>query len=137
MNWKGEERRKKLLIERKIQLQYLTLIFAAFAVILILIEFHLYSFLKSILPRVQFAADHSYILGLGITVMIEMLLIIFVIGYITVVHSHRIVGPLSRLTRELDEMSLTGKYHHLKLRKKDLMAGLIERINLLVDKASK
>ncbi|OGS18445.1 MAG: hypothetical protein A3J83_07690 [Elusimicrobia bacterium RIFOXYA2_FULL_40_6] len=137
MNWKGDERRKKVLTERKIQLQFLTLIIAAFVVILILIEVHIYSFLKSILPRIQFATDHSYILGLGITIMVEMLVIISVVGYITVVHSHRIVGPFSRVQRELGEMEKEGKYRHLKVRKKDLLIALVEKINILIDRTNK
>ncbi|OGS23290.1 MAG: hypothetical protein A2252_09405 [Elusimicrobia bacterium RIFOXYA2_FULL_39_19] len=137
MIWDGKERRRRILVERKVQLQYLTLIFASYLTVLILIEIQLYSFLKSILPKIQFATDHSYILGLGITIMVEMLVVVCIVGFAIAVHSQRIVGPIPRITREIDSMLKTGNYHHVQIRKKDYIFGLTEKINGLVDKVQK
>ncbi|HAH22136.1 MAG: hypothetical protein A2Y00_00950 [Omnitrophica WOR_2 bacterium GWF2_43_52] len=48
--------------------------------------------------------------------------------------SHRLVGPLDRLCRELDERIAGKKKGYIYFRKKDYLAMLVGRINALLDR---
>jgi len=133
MNWNGKERRKKILVEKRIQLRHTGLLIISFLFILVLVEVHIYSLLKSMMPKIALEADISYLTGLGILIMAEMLLIIVIFGIINIVYTHRLVGPVGRISRELEEMVEKNEYHHIKIRKKDELQGLVASINKLID----
>jgi len=137
MNWEGKERRKKIIVEKKIQLRHTALLVISFLFVLLLVEFHIYSLLKSMIPRIAIETDLSYLTGLGILIMIEMLVIIIIVGVINIVYTHRLVGPISRISKELEEMSEKNEYHHIKIRKKDELQGLVSSINKVIDSITK
>lgn len=134
----GGERRKKVIVNKKIQLRYIGLLSASFLLILVLVEWHIYSLVKSMMPKVALAQDYNYITSLGLTIMIEMLVIIFIVGMINIVYTHRLVGPVvSRMEQELGGMLKKNEFQHLKLRQKDELKPLVDEINKLIDRARK
>jgi signal transduction histidine kinase len=90
------------------------------------------------MPKVALAQDYNYITSLGLTIMIEMLVIIFIVGMINIVYTHRLVGPVvSRMEQELGGMLKKNEFQHLKLRQKDELKPLVDEINKLIDRARK
>lgn len=66
---------------------------------------------------------------------IPILLLILIWGLI---FSHRLVGPMKRLQRNLDEMAKKGDGRsRLIVRKNDYIKPLIESVNRLLDKVAK
>ena len=63
-----------------------------------------------------------------------LFLILFSIGLIL---TRRLVGPVERLEKELDEIIIKDPSKRLKLRRDDTLKPLVDDINTLLDKASK
>jgi len=62
---------------------------------------------------------------------VELLLVIPVLVALTIVATHRIVGPLARLTATLEQMGRGDFVVHLKLRRGDVLSELADSINRL------
>jgi len=137
MDHEGKERRKKLLVERKTQLRHTGLLAVSFLFILVLVELHVYGLVRSMMPKLALTSDYSYITGLGLLIGVEMLVIILIVGFVNVLFTHRLVGPLMRVSKELDDMSQKGEYHHLKIRKKDDIHSIVSEINKVIDRTKK
>jgi nitrate/nitrite-specific signal transduction histidine kinase len=133
MAYQGPNRRKQVLIEKRIQLRHTGLLIASFVLILVLIEAQFYSLFKSMLPKIAQVADASYLAGLSIVVMVEMLVIVGIVGFINVLYMHRVVGPVARITRMLGEMADSKNYFHVTIRKKDELHMMVHEINRLID----
>ena len=134
---KGKERRKKILIERKMQLRHTGLLAISFLFILVLVQIQVYALISSMMPRIALTSDYTYITGLGLLIGAEMLVVILVVGFINVLLTHRLVGPLIRITRELNEMSQKDDYHHLRIRKRDEIHSVVAEINKIIDRIKK
>ena len=66
---------------------------------------------------------------------IPIFLLILIWG---IIFSHRLVGPMKRLQRNLDEMTKKGDSRsRLVVRKNDYIKPLIESVNRLLDKVAK
>ena len=134
---KGKERRKKLLVEKKMQLRHTGLLAVSFLFILVLIQIQVYALVSTMMPKLALTSDYTYITGLGLLIGVEMLAIILVVGFINVLLTHRLVGPLGRITRELNEMSQKDDYHHLRIRKRDEVHSIVSEINKIIDRTKK
>lgn len=67
--------------------------------------------------------------------VVPLLLLLLIWG---VIFSHRLVGPLKRLQRNLDEMASSGNFNkRLGVRKYDYIKPLVESINRVLDKLAK
>lgn len=131
------ERRKRYLVEKKFQLKPVYIITVAFILIILAIEWQIYSFLKTVLPNITLMETRTEILHFGVSLMIQLFIILFVIGILIVVHLHRFVGPLKRLRKELDAMAETDQYHLLALRKNDTLREFVNSINRIISKLMK
>jgi len=81
--------------------------------------------LETLLPAVR---------KINLIMLIAVPIILFVIWVIAMEISHRIAGPIFRLEKELDD-HLAGKSHGpIKLRTKDELKILVEKINKLICK---
>lgn len=60
-----------------------------------------------------------------------VLILIFILA---IVLTHRLVGPLERLERDLEKISVGNYSVRLKLRKKDDLKPLADTINKIIDK---
>jgi len=130
---KINDRRKHVLVENRIQLRHIGLMVISFIVILLLVEIQVYFLLKNMLPKLVLHTDYSYITGLGITLMVEMAIIIFIIGFINVIYTHRIVGPINRITRQIEHMADTKQLSCIEIRGKDELHHMTSAINKLIN----
>jgi len=79
--------------------------------------------------------DQRAVLMLGLTVLTPVLLCVVIVW--AYVQTNRIVGPVERMIQELDahlEGTGTGS---IALRKKDLLAPLVERINAIIARSER
>jgi signal transduction histidine kinase len=87
-------------------------------------------FIASSIDPVIKKANLMIILG-----SIPLFLLLFIWG---VIFSHRLVGPLERLQRKLEDMARDGDYKaRLSVRKYDYIKPLVESVNKLLDKLAK
>ncbi|MEW6039973.1 MAG: hypothetical protein AB1633_00435 [Elusimicrobiota bacterium] len=136
-DWNGRERRKKIIIDKRIQLRHIGLLAVSFILILVLVEVHIYSLMKSMIPKGALDQDYGYLTSLGLIIMIEMLVIIFIVGIINIIFTHRIVGPVSRIEQELYIMIEKNEFHNISIRENDELKTLVIEINRLIDKIKK
>jgi hypothetical protein len=64
-------------------------------------------------------------------------LVITVTFYTGLYLSHRIVGPISRIEKNINEGIQTGHFEKITLRKNDFFKGFADKVNLLFQKLSK
>lgn len=83
----------------------------------------------------KFSADQRDELMLGLTVLTPILLSAVIVW--AYVQTNRIVGPVERMIKELDAHIQGSGSGAIALRKKDLLAPLVERINAIIAKSEK
>jgi len=74
---------------------------------------------------------------INIIVAISVPIILVIIVRIALIYSNRIVGPLSRIEKEIDKI-LAGNYSlRLNVRDKDELNSFINKVNMLLEKVEK
>lgn len=131
------ERRKNYLVEKKFQLKPVYLIAGAFLFITVIIEWQIFSLLTTVLPQITLMETRNNIIWFGVSIMVQLFIILLVLAILIIIYLHRLVGPVKRLQRELKEMNETGKYHQLEMRKKDELKSFISEVNNLIAKMMK
>jgi hypothetical protein len=121
-------RRKTLLVDKYIQLEFIAIVVITFLIMMVLTVLNFTSFLYTILPQASIVAGKDRI----IIYIVSTVLIIGVAAVFVLIYSHRIIGPIPRLQREITDMVESGDYHLFVVRKKDKLKNFIESINLLI-----
>lgn len=130
------ERRKKFLVEKKIQLRHTFALIVSFLIVLIVAEVQMYLLLSKILPAITLEASRGYIFRYGLIFMLEFFIFVLIVAAGNIIYLHRLVGPLPRMRREIEEMLKTGEIHLLRIRRKDELAELVAAFNRLLEKVS-
>lgn len=74
----------------------------------------------------------------NMTILLSCIPILLLVLLWGLIFSHRLVGPLKRLQRNLDEMTKNGDGRsRLVVRRNDYIKPLIESVNKLLDKVAK
>jgi methyl-accepting chemotaxis protein len=128
------ERRKKFLVEKKIQLKHTVALAVSFLVILLLAEWQMWLLLSKVLPAVTFRASEGYIFRSGLILMGEFFVFVVILAVLNIFYLHRLIGPLPRLRQEIENMLKSGNIHLLRVRRNDEMAEFIAAINRLMEK---
>ncbi len=100
------------------------------ALIILLALFFIIFAVKELSKRVE----PGILFGIGSIILFILLLLIPVIGLV-VLFSHRLMGPVQRLTVEMDQVK-SGNYHkRLRLRKKDdaYLKAFISNVNKVLE----
>lgn len=135
-------RRPSWLTRHPIQSKYLFIVMMSMLGPTLALSACLY-FLIFTLMAEQFALPEGiYIMLMPVFYKINLFMIIGLpVIFITVfiwglVVSHRFAGPVERIERDLDEMLAGNREKRIRLRQKDDLTGIAERINQLMDRAS-
>ena len=133
-------RRKKLLANRRVQLQYLTLLIVSMIVPVLFAIGCLYYLVFTIMAE-QLGIPES--IAYNLLPVVKKVNTILAIGLPPLfllliwwgsVLSHRFAGPLQRIEKELEKIANTCDYsHRIRLRKKDDVRPLADAINKLLD----
>ncbi len=135
-----QNNRRKRFFANKLHRNLFLLVFLAALVPTIIVTFSLYYLIFNVTASQMFfpeaivyniipaAKKVLSILAIALPIFI---LIILTLAYKT---THAIIGPFDRILRELDKYIEGTRKGYIKLRKKDKLFPLVEKINKLLDK---
>ncbi|PKM92578.1 MAG: hypothetical protein CVU80_02620, partial [Elusimicrobia bacterium HGW-Elusimicrobia-4] len=125
--------RKKILINKKFQFRYAAMIVSALFVMLVLVEWDIFYTMKTILPKVFFMEEiRQDLTAFHLLLAVKSLVFMVFVAFISVYFSHRIAGPIYRLTKDLLTMINDGDLtKQFRLREKDELKELAEALNTM------
>ena len=132
--------RKQYLVDRSYQLRFV----ARLLVVIFMIAMGSSLIASAILWKSMYSADleqqaHivSGLVGISMTLLIELLLSISILYYLGIRQTHRVVGPLKRLTKTLEAIGQGDFTQRINLRKGDVLEDLAQTINQMADTLQK
>lgn len=138
-----KERRKKYLVNRKLQLQFVWLLLLQVSIPLILLGSSLYIVNKSYLLSIQMmvgetALSDAYIqstLNFSILAVVVLLTITAILlTFIGVRFSHHVAGPLYKLEDAIDRLAKGEKVERIHFRKTDALGDFAEKFNTVIER---
>ena len=132
-------RRRQYLVNRPVQLRYLSLVTVPVVFLLAALYYLIYySLLNQILmPEGIVAMLLPAMKKVNFVVFFTLPVVLFLIVRASLVYSNRIVGPIPRIERELDKV-IAGDYSvRLKARDNDDLLGFVNKINTLLENVEK
>ena len=135
----GKIKRKHYLVDKDMQFHYIALIVIPLVTLLAALYYLMYySVLSQILiPEAILSMLLPAMKKINIVVAITGPVILFLILRTALIYSNRIIGPIPRIKKELDKV-ISGDYSlRLKVRDRDTLKSLVDKINLLLDKVDK
>ena len=136
---KNNKRRKKYL-GTTLQNKLLIVIFGSAVIPAVIIGICMYYLiftllaLQMVIPELIVYNLVPVLHKINLIIAIAVPIILLLIWFIALELSHRIVGPVYRLERELDERIAGVKSGPIKLRNNDEFKGLAEKLNSLICK---
>ena len=132
--------RRKLLVNHPLQIKYLSVIVAAMLVPTLVMGFCLYHMVfyllanEMVFPEAIASNLVPVIDRVNAIMAVTLPLVVAVIFWMGLTLSHRIVGPISRIERELDKIIGGDFRHQIRLRKNDDLADIANKINSITAK---
>ena len=140
MTDKPEFVRKQYVVDRAYQLRFV----ARLLVVIFMIAMSSSLIASAILWKSMYSTDldqqaHivSGLVGIAMTLLIELLLAIPILYYLGIRQTHRVVGPLKRMTRAIDAIGQGDFSQRLVLRKGDVLEDLAQTINRMAESLRK
>ena len=136
-------KRKKFIFANKLHRRIMLIVFLSAIVPTIITGGCLYYLIFNItarqigFPEAIFTILMPALRQVNIILLFVLPISITLIWFWAMVISHRMVGPLDRLTREIDDRITGTKTGRIRVRAKDAMSELSNKINLLLDKTKK
>jgi len=128
--------RRQYLVDRSYQLRFV----ARLLVMVFMIAMASSLIASLILWKSMYSADleqqaHivSGLVGIAMTLLIELLLAIPILYYLGIRQTHRVVGPLKRIGRTLEAVGQGDFSQRLVLRKGDVLEDLAQTINRMAE----
>jgi len=131
--------RRRYLVNKNMQFRYIALVLIPLIISLTALYYLMYyAVLNQILiPEGVTAMLLPAMRKINIIVAISVPIILVIIVRIALIYSNRIVGPLSRIEKEIDKI-LAGNYSlRLNVRDKDELNSFINKVNMLLEKVEK
>ena len=130
-------KRKIILIDRKMQLKYAFMIGGVLIAMLLLVEYHTYLTIQSILPNILSSAIGKQVRQIHLWLIINSFIYTALVVVVSVYISHKIAGPVFKLKKQLREIIDSGDTNKkIFLRKGDELNDLAAVINELLEKMS-
>jgi capsular polysaccharide biosynthesis protein len=138
-----KERRRKYLVNRKLQMEFSLLMIMQVVIPIVLLWSSLYVVNKMYLSSLQVmvgeeALSDVYIksiLNFSIQAAIALIVITAVLlTFIGIRFSHHVAGPLYKLELILDKLARGEKVKPLQFRKTDSIVGFADKINIIIKK---
>jgi len=133
-------KRKKKYLGTSFQKKLLLLIFASAVIPAAIVGAALYYLIFNLLAwQIGIPEAIAYNLipvlnKINLIILISLPVIFFLIWIVALELSHRISGPLFRLERELEERIAGKARGYIRLRPKDELKGLVDKLNRLLNK---
>lgn len=136
-------RRRKYLVNKRLQLQFVLLLVMQAAIPIILLGCSLYIVNKIYLSTIQRMigelvisdVDIQAILTFSIHAVVALLVITAILlTFIGIRFSHHIAGPVYKLEESMDKLARGEEVEPLHFRKGDAVNGLAEKFNIIIKK---
>ena len=130
-------KRRDYLVDRAYQLQFVTRLFIAILAIAAL-TYVIASWLlwrNLYLPHQETspALMTSALIGITLTLLVELLIAIPLLFLLGIRQTHRVVGPMKRITRALEAIGSGNFHQRIRLRKGDTLEELAQAINRMAE----
>lgn len=134
-----KRKRRRYLVKKDMQFRYMALVFIPLIMLLVGLYYLMYYAVLSqiLIPEGIIVMLLPAMKKVNIVVAVSLPVILLFILRISLIYSNRIVGPISRIEKEIDKV-LAGDYSlRLKVRDKDELNKFVKKINMLLDKIEK
>lgn len=131
--------RRKYLVKKDTQFRYMGLVSIPLVLLLAGLYYLIYYSVldQMLIPEAIVAALLPAMKRVNIVVAIAGPIVLFLILRAALIYSNRIIGPVSRLEKELDR-AIAGDYSvRIKTRDKDELKGFINKVNMLLERLDK
>lgn len=132
--------RKQYVVDRAYQLRFV----ARLLVVVFMIAMGSSLIASAILWKSMYSTDleqqtHivSGLVGIAMTLLVELLLAIPILYYLGIRQTHRVVGPLKRMTRAIEAIGQGDFSQRLVLRKGDVLEDLAQTITRMAESLQK
>lgn len=126
------------LINKKMQLKYAGMIALVLIILLGLVQLHTYYIINSILPNILSTEIGNSIKSIQTKLLINGVIYVILIAFVSIFISHKIAGPLYRLEKEIKEVADRKNFEHkFVLREGDELSSLADSLNLLLNELKK
>ena len=135
------EGKRRVLFANKTHRAVFLIIFLSIVTPTLMVAAILYLLLVGMSPEqlamISYIAQNVFPVVRALTAIFLMLVLASIAFIVLLAYkvTHRIVGPLERVERELDENLDGGRQGHIIVREKDTLWPLVGKINRLLDKA--
>lgn len=132
--------RKKWWVKHPTQARFMALVLAAMLAPLLIVGGGFYYLVFYLLAKQMafpeaIAANLVPVLGsVNLWIFFSLPLVLSGIWWIALVMTHRFAGPIERLEKELDHVTAGHGHSKIRMRKDDALKGIVERINLILEK---
>ena len=140
---KTKERRKRYLVNKKLQMQFVWLLVMQSAIPVIVLGASLYIVNKMYLLQLQAIVGSSIMsdaeiqgtLNFSIESTLALLVIMaLLLAFLGIRFSHQIAGPLHKLSNSMDRLARGEKVDLISFRKTDILNGIGDEFNAIVKK---
>ena len=134
--------RAKWFMKHPIQAKYLLLVLVAMLAPMLLLGFCFYKLVfdlmarQLVFPEAIFGNLVPVIERINALLALTLPALSLVILWCALVISHRFAGPIERIEADLDRILAGETHHRIRLRKKDDLKGVADRINALARRSA-
>lgn len=128
--------RRQYLVDRGFQIRFVARIFAAVLAVGIISSLLSTSLLWTSMYRPELGSTTLLVgclVAVSVTLLIELILAIPIVFFLGIKQSHRIVGPMHRITRTLEAIGKGDFSQRITLRDGDTLEGLAKAINKMAE----
>lgn len=128
--------RRQYLVDRGFQIRFVTRVFAAVLAVGIISSLLSTSLLWTSMYRPELGSTTLLVgclVAVAVTLLIELILAVPIVFFLGIKQSHRIVGPIHRITRTLEAIGKGDFSQRLTLRDGDALEGLAKAINKMAE----
>jgi len=139
-------RRRRYLVNKKMQLQFVFLLMAQICIPTVALGFSLFVVNNMYLSALQVIVGESVIsepcvqeiLFVSVAVVVAFLIVsAALVTFLGVRFSHHIAGPLYKLKDSMARLARGEKVEHIGFRKSDIAEGLAEEFNAIAEKLNR
>jgi len=133
-----KDRRRKMWVDRKIQMRYMRTIVTLlvfFAVALGISNYVIAGFVLRVSQLGQYAEARFYQVYNRIVYLIILEVVVFIIisAVISIFTSHRFAGPVSRIREAMKEVKSGNLSYRIRVRKGDDLTDVVDEFNQMLD----
>ena len=132
-------KRRKYLVKKNFQFRYIALVVIPLIVLLAALYYLIYYsvFREMLIPEAIVVTLLPAMKKVNIVIAFALPVLLFSLMRAALISSNRVIGPIPRLEKELNNAIAEGRSIRMKVRQKDELGSFIDKINTLLEKVDK